>query len=139
MLKYQKYFEELGISSKCPPKKVVSKKRLAFRYIYESIENKNNFIPQYFKQSPPRRNSSDESLCSDFALSFFMSEVNAIEYFLSFPQHIKKLLGYKNIAKGQLDKEDGLMTAVNKNGHFDLHEYENVDFSGRFIIISALQ
>ena len=48
--------------------------------------------------------------------------------------HIVQFYPFRSI-----DKEDGLMTAVNKNGHFDLHEYENVDFSGRFIIISALQ
>lgn len=129
---------KLGLDGKCPPPKSVSSNIPAFRWVYERIEDEFTFTPQGLK--PNRRINSKDDLekCSFLGLSMFETLEKAQEHFNVFPKTTQLKMGYKNIAVGDIEKSDGVITEINKDGHFDLHEYERVDLSLKFKIVGSL-
>lgn len=142
-LKYQNLIDEQKLNSDCPNKNCRPVDNLeAFRWSFNPIAHEDNFLPKLLydrkKGIPTRINSSDDSvLCSCCALSMFSTLEKAKTKFESIPKLNRKLLGYTHIAKGVLTN-DGLISQINNQGHFDFFEYEEVDLKAKFVIIEEL-
>jgi hypothetical protein len=140
--KYSEFISSLKFNERaieCPPKNCRGINSTVFRWVFESLEEKDTFLPQILKPNIPRKHYKDEEqFCNDYALSLFKTFEDAIATFKSLNSTVREKIGYKNIAEGVVDVSDGVATSVEWNGHFNLHEYEGVDFTGRFTIIDKL-
>jgi hypothetical protein len=137
-----KYKEELDkLDCECPPlTKYKTVIRDCFRWVYEDINHTNNFLPVKIINS--NRTSPDcEGYCSLYTLSFFKTLANAEDRYRSLAgKYAKFPERYGNsIAQGRLFERDGLANDPSENGHFELHEFENVSFNGRFTIIKKIK
>jgi hypothetical protein len=140
MFKYQTYFEELKIL--CPPSNYIAQNKEAFRWMYENISDADNFKPAYFKNPKRFNEKSDEEQCMAMGLSFFDTLYAAERRFLQ----LKKRLGeeaYKvlgsQIAKGQIQEEDGVNSSVDVNGHFRHHPSINFKYFDNNVIVKQLK
>lgn len=140
MFKYQTYFEELKIL--CPPSNYIAQNKEAFRWMYENISDADNFKPAYFKNPKRFNEKSDEEQCMAMGLSFFDTLYAAERRFLQ----LKKRLGeeaYKvlgsQIAKGQIQEEDGVNSSVDVNGHFTHHPSINFKYFDNNVIVKQLK
>jgi hypothetical protein len=140
-LKYRKDIDALQLSD-CPQKNSIAKESEAFRYCYDDPAHPDTWVTQAEKLkrkgSFPRKNANDNSMCSDFGLSFFVSEEMAKNTWTCFPSKMKKAMGYTKIMIGSVTKTDGVCTPPSHQGHFNLHEYEHCNLVTRFKILSAL-
>jgi hypothetical protein len=137
MLKYQKQIE--GIQN-CPPPVCRSITIESFRFVFEDINHRNNFLPVLLI-NPKRQLTADPERCSGYALSFFCSIGKAKTQYLKLKKrnkNIGKSLG-THIAQGFINETDGLVSEINKNGHFDLHEFKNVDLKSKFSIVCLIE
>ena len=140
-----KYLDDIKDITDCPPTSCTNKNMTAFRFVFEpntDTENSwKNFLP--LKKIFPQRtdlNRNDNVKCSAYGLSFFDSENNAkIRYNQLIENHpnIYKNLG-THLAKVSTEQNDGVVKEIDNNGHFDLHEYENTNWSHKFEIIAVL-
>ena len=114
----------------------------AFRFAFQT-NHINNHKPVYkidpnrAIQSPLNRKVST----SGYALSCFNTELNAKSKFKSICKNIKlfpKTAG-DSLYYGNLMKDDGLVTEIEINGHFDFYEYSDFDPNKRFIFKEKLQ
>ena len=90
---------------------------------------------QATKLTPNRKRET----CKGWALSFYDKRENAIKEHKVLTKDRPKLklkLG-THLAKGNLNKEDGISDMPNDSGHFDHFEYLEAKFDG-FIIIEEL-
>ena len=140
-----KYKAELALINEsgcnCPPDDLMAiAEKTAFRFVYDVIDNPNNFIPQSKKN--PKRLLSGKSAkrCSGMALSVFEVQSLAKDFYSflisSFP-NIEKSIG-TDLAIGTINAYDGLITDKDKDSHFDLHEFVNTDLQIKFQIIEKL-
>lgn len=108
----------------------------AFRWVFPNIDDERNFIPLAVDQE----NSSVRRRCGGWALSFHETEVASTEMWETLtenkPNKYKKL--GTHIAKGNISKTDGKCSDSDRNSHFNLIEYKDTDFSGRFEIVKQL-
>ena len=84
--------------------------------------------------------SKDKMKCSGYSLSLFNTLENAITKYAKLQKNmrnIKKTIG-DHIALGSIDKTDGYVTEPNKHGHFDLHEFDDVNLKNKFSVICGL-
>ena len=137
MFKYQKQIEDIPDcpSPACKPINIE-----AFRFVFEDMYHRNNFLPVLLI-NPKRQLSEDSAKCSGYALSFFSSLEKAKNQYLKLKKRNKaigKSLG-THIAKGFIDETDGVVSEINKSGHFDLHEFENVDLKRKFCIVCFIE
>jgi hypothetical protein len=98
-----------------------------------------SFVPVLVKK-PQRAFKSDEERCGGWALSFFSSADVAAATFAklqSTSPNIHKSLG-DSIALGTLHTSDGVLSAPDHDGHFELHEYANTDLVPRFAVVRSL-
>ncbi|MFH1115180.1 MAG: hypothetical protein V1792_14820 [Pseudomonadota bacterium] len=140
--KYQACIRNLGIE--CPPDNYEQEERDSFRFVKDTGEN-NNFLPPLVIK--PKRIHSGQfkndlnEICSGYALSFFDTLDNAIEYFAELRQQMSN--AYKSvgthIARGLLAECDGVMSNPDSDGHFDLHEFAEVALEPKFSIVHDLQ
>ncbi len=125
---------------KCPPDNYKNLECEAFRWVFDDIENEDNFKPQGIK-NPKRLNTNNANYCAILALSFFNSEKKARSRFEmlleQMGENAKKALGTK-IAKGYLDLDDGIGEDANSSGHFNYHPKKDYNFTEKFEIISIL-
>ena len=136
--KYQELLERDGLAEICPPLNIQQNEILSYHFVKSPIKCEFNFKPKVLKR-PIRVNSLDDlRLCSNYALSFFTSEDSARQVFKGFPNRIKQLLGYTNIAQGTIKPFMGACTQVDHSGHFDLYENENIEMCDHFHIIGDL-
>ena len=135
-----KYAEDLARIINCPPPEAAACNRgLAYRFVHDTIEDERNFQPPA-KLNPSRRFKDDEECCAAHALSMFSTEAKAAAFFADLRKvhkNIHKTIG-GSIAEGRLDGSDGLSTAPDESGHFDLFQADGVDFSKSFSIIQVL-
>lgn len=138
IFKYQAQMDALNLA--CPPEDYLSSNIIAYRWVFENMEDENNFIPQYFKV-PKYANSTDDSKCQSLGLSFFDSKKNAKDRF----NFLKKRMGknaYKrlgrNLAEGNLSENDGVNSSINDQGHFTHHPSEEENYNKSFVIIAKL-
>ncbi len=138
-----KYLDDIKDITDCPPTRCTKKNMTAFRFVFEpNTENEwKNFLPP--KKISPQRplgNDNDKVKCAGYGLSFFDSENNAKMHYetMSKTRHnVHKSIG-THLAKVSIDQNDGVVTEINNRGHFDLHEYENTNWSHKFEIIAVL-
>lgn len=150
LLKYQTYidtinsereaYDNIGI---CPCEDAISKEILAFRFVFENMDNLDNFIPQSIKaiqqdKKPRRFPKTPVFLCDGFGLSMYISKESAKTAWGHLPIQARNNLAYKQIAKGLIEKNDGVITPIQTNGHFDLHEFQHTDLAKKFTIIDTL-
>jgi hypothetical protein len=122
MFKYQTYFEEL--ITPCPPSNYMAQNREAFRWIFDRINDENNFRPVFFKNPKRFNEKSDEERCMAMGLSFFDTLETSERRFWQ----LKKRLGeeaYKvlgsQIVQGEIEEEEGVNSPSDINGHFTHH------------------
>ena len=130
-----KYAKQLNNLQDCPPADYTSKQLLAFRFVFDNIDHENNFLPILLKN--PRRKLSDDAKCEGYGLSFFNSLENARNRYLKISRsyrNIHKGIG-THIARGTITKNDGIVSSINKQGHFTLHEFEHVCLKNGFSLI----
>ena len=72
--KYQEYFDKL--SAPCPPEDFAARETIAFRWVFEDMDDADNFLPQYFK-NPNYTIAKQKVQCQALGLSFFISELQA--------------------------------------------------------------
>ena len=136
--RHQNFMDALAVP--CPPDEFLARKTLAFRWVFETMEDARNFEPQFFKN--PRRfiQKSDAEKCVAIGLSVFDSERNARLHFVALKKRIKgeALKMGTNVAFAQLHLDFGKTDLPNRTGHFTFHPFENVDLSQHFSIVSAL-
>ena len=132
-LKYQSEIEAL---SPCFIGFEEQENRIAYRWVFNSINDANNFLP--VPKANPGRNYTD---FKDWALSFFETETQSISKLLYHtkdkPQLFKKL--GTHIARGVITLADGLAEIdCDEDGHFNHFEYKNTNFHLQFEIISRV-
>ena len=140
MFKYQTYFEKL--STPCPPQEYRAENKVAFRWIFDKKTEEDNFKPVYFKNPRRFNQKSDSERCMAMGLSFFETMDKAENRFLQLKkrlgQEAYKVLGTE-IAYGQLQKEDGVNSTTDTNGHFTHHPSNNFKYSKKITIVKSLK
>jgi hypothetical protein len=138
--KYHSYISQL---SNCPPFNFKPQERRSFRFVFEDLDHKNNFLPVLLIK-PERINSpqfsNDEAKCSGYGLSFFNTLESAQKRYLALKKsfrNINKIIG-THIAEGMITKEDGVVSDISPGGHFDLHEYEQVNLRSKFFLVARV-
>ncbi len=125
----------------CPPKNFEAREPIAFRWVFDAIEDEQNFVPQYFKNSARFQSSPPEVKCQSIGLSFFSSEQDARSRFeiltARMLKPVKDKIG-KRIAVGTIYEVDGVSDLPDQKGHFTLHPFEAANFAGQFSVISDL-
>ena len=128
-LKYQE-----KIDDKCNLSIYTEKETLAYRWVFSDIEDERNFLPPYIR-NPNRTNDN----CRVWCLSFFDSLENAKKRLAEITKHNKNL--YKklgtHVAEGELEKEDGIISEVDSQGHFGMFEYVKTDLTEKFQVIGS--
>ncbi len=125
----------------CPNKNLKSiNSLLAYRYVFEDISHKSNFLPQY-KDNPSRfTDANGKKKCNYLSLSMFTKIEGAKEKYNqlanSFP-NFKKTAG-SHIAHGVLNEDDGLITDESFFTHFELYEFENAELQNKFTVSEKL-
>jgi hypothetical protein len=132
-------YKELNkkLECKCPPADIKPVKITAYRWIFEDLKHFNNHHPP-LKIEPNRLADSDdcEHNCDGYALSLFTSADKAekkLKRFLDKKPLLAEVLG-NCIAEVNISETDGEGdTPEKKYGHFNFHEYENVNLNFTFI------
>ncbi len=136
--RYQESMNNLSIS--CPPSECEPRETIAFRWVFEHIEDEKNFLPQFFK-NPNYANAREDVQCQSLGLSCFVSEQQARQKFEKYLNRIGptayKVLGEK-VAKGFLNSFDGHCSLSDSSGHFTFHPFDDSIFERNFVLISAL-
>lgn len=138
-----KYQEKMSnLETQCPPEKCQERETIAYRWVFEQIEDKNNFLPQYLKKPDRFTFKKDKQKCIALGLSFFDTEENAKKRFNQLAGVMGER-GYeelgKNIAVGVLKPEHGVCSKPDqRNGHFTFFDYENIELKEHFKIVDAL-
>ena len=138
------------LSVKCPPINYKVKNMTVYRWVFDDIDNENNFKPRWYilpdvelekieqiKDAVIR----DTKKCAMLALSMFVTEADAkdrFEYFLDTQgKKAYKRFG-THVSKGDITKNDGVSEEPNDIGHFNHHPAARHEYEKRFIIISKL-
>ena len=121
-------------------KEFEARETIAFRWVFEDMVHKDNFLSQYFK-NPNYTIAGHKIQCQALGLSFFITETQAKARFEKLLNRIGpdayEVLG-KNIAQGQILPKDGHCNLPDRSGHFTLHPFENSTFEQHFVIITTL-
>jgi len=141
--KYQWLMDKVGLKEPCPFTNCKEAELKGFRWTFEKIEHDDNFLPKMLfdeKRKMATRFNSDEDLlkCSCCALSMFKTLDAATKRYNGMPKRVRQLLGYTNVASGDITKKIGVVTSDSRSEHFDLFEYEKVELNKSFQIIAAL-
>lgn len=131
-------FKKLTIQ--CPPSLYKPQNRLAYRWVFDDINDLENFKPVYYKDPIRALRFSDETKCQSLALSFFGTEEQAKSRFDELKETIHnayKQLGTM-VAESTINEQDGVNSEVDKRGHFSHHPVRNHQYEKRFVIISKL-
>jgi hypothetical protein len=134
-----KYAKEISLIKSCPPKACKPGARDVFRVVHANLSHPNNFLPP--AQINPRRVfPNDEKKCSAYALSLFVSKdavVNFVKAVEKLNPNIRKSLG-DHVASGFVQPSDGLLSAPDAYGHFDLFESATANVAPNFKIVGAI-
>jgi hypothetical protein len=137
-----KYSDAVLDLNDCPPVSCVDASREAYRFAFEDLSDERHLLPP-LKRKPKRALTWDHvRQCTGWALSFYVTEEDARNAYRIVVQTIglakvRKEVG-THLAHWPIRHGDGLLTDVDENGHFDLHEHSSVDFGGRITTIGAL-
>lgn len=122
----------------CPPASAKECYLDAFRWVSNPMVDR-NFLPPG-KLRPQRMNRPSGQSCGLLALSFHTTLSNSIQAFnaleKSFKNARRELGGH--VARGQVAPQHGRCTPINRNGHFDLHEYTEIKLRPIFVLIKEI-
>ena len=133
----------IGGYANCPPTMCENKNIMGLRFVFSDF-HPNNILPPLVinpKRVNGTRFTKESTKCSGHALSMYNSLDNARKAYakiLKVAKNLPKTAG-THIAEFPISHEDGLVTSCNDEGHFDLHEYEGVDFANRMVVICLAQ
>ncbi|WP_459568538.1 hypothetical protein [Cupriavidus sp. 8B] len=127
-LRYAKEIQEIAI---CPPMAVQPLSTVGYRFVFQDLSNKRNFLPVALLQ--PDRILNDKQpitqCCSGYALSMFTSEENLAGKVRaakkSAPMLLKRLGDH--FVELAITAADGLCGEPSNTGHFDF--FERVTFN----------
>ncbi len=131
---------EIGVAEICPPTECVSAEMQAYRFTYGLISDKKNFEPVFVKNPRRFNDKADAEKCSSFGISLYKSEEQAItKYFIlkNLIKNIGKTIG-THLAEGWINETHGVVTPIDEEGHFDLHEFEECDLHQDFKILKEI-
>jgi hypothetical protein len=136
-----KYHDYICEFKECPPKAYESRNLTGFRFVFHDLDCSNNYLPP-LAINPKRINTPQfqkvDRKCQGYALSMFDSAENAKLRYIKLLKNIgniSKALG-THVAEFNITEFDGVVSENNQEGHFDLHEFQNISFIGRIRIIS---
>jgi hypothetical protein len=137
--KYQEYIHAI---SNCPPSDYQPIEMTAYRFVFEENQeqSENSFLPVMIIK-PHRKFNTPQQCCQGYALSLFDTQNHAEQRYNQLRKNrpnISQSLG-THLAKGSIDKTDGIASSVDQKGHFSLHEYQHTDLSQKFKIINQLE
>lgn len=138
--KFQREYSQL--IEQCPPQDYLNKNIESYRWVFDNIKNEENFRP-LAKKNPARVLSmSEKNVCKAHAISMFHTKDAAIKRFAFFRDGLLQDKAYRvlgtKLAKGNITKEHGVNSIIDKKGHFSHHQYDLVDLSVIFKIIDDL-
>lgn len=135
------------LAAECPPSSYKPEESVAYRWVFDDINDGNNFISQ-FEKKPKRFNAKDDwKKCEAMSLSMYKDKESAIESFYFFKdeqcmnEKVFRILGTK-IAEGALNKEDGVnergrFGQIIVRGHFNHHPAKGYNYPKKFEIIAS--
>jgi len=133
--KYANFFEEL--EEDCPPAHARERARHAFHFVFDPSSDDRNF--KVYATRRPAQFEADPC-CSQCGLSMFTTEQLARAKFAKVAEkskNIRKLLG-DHLALLVLTEDHGIQTNATAEGHFDLHEYHDVNLASVATVIGPL-
>lgn len=140
-LKFQALIDSFKFENPCPWMECTPNKVTVFRWTFKDITNEDNFLPNHlFERKKGIQNNivySESNVCSRCGISFFSSVEIAQNVFGTISPKIRKIWGYTNVAKGDIDSTHGLISDV-KKGHQSFFEFEGVELSNNFTIVADL-
>ncbi|MBM0400892.1 hypothetical protein [Serratia sp. 4542] len=123
----------------CPPLDAQPVSLLAWRWTFEPY-TANCFSP-LGKVNPKRILSPTiTDKCSCWGLSMYSTQDKAESVFSEIEKNFKKArqtIG-THVSKGNLEPEDGVITEIEDNGHFDFHPYTGVDIKLKFEVVRCI-
>ncbi len=125
----------------CPPEDFEERETVAYRWVFETIADELNFVPQYLKNPRRFKLKEDRIKCIALGLSFFDSEKNARWRFEDLKKTLPEDVWHrmeKNIASGTLKPDFGVHNEPNHEGHFTFYPFEQIDLKQHFIITASL-
>jgi hypothetical protein len=132
-LKYQSLIDTQNLKVNCPDNGLETE-ITAYRLCFDPADSPNNFLPNIIEDSilnkPPRRLSGDLKHCEACGLSFFINLEGCINLLKHFPK-----LSHTHIARGLLEKNDGIKGDTNHAGHFVFFEYGSAALTSKFSIV----
>ena len=138
-LKNQTIIDDLTIQ--CPAEDFTEKETIAYRWVFDELDDVRNFMPQFLKQPKRFNNKPPKMICQSLGLSFFKTEEKARNKLLFLKQQLTEK-AYKNLgtklALGKLELTFGLTNHPNKAGHFTHYPYEDIDLKEFFTINGIL-
>ena len=134
--KYHSYLNQLP---DCPPSSYERKSITAFRFVFEDLDHIQNFLPVLLK-NPKRRLRGDAEKCKGYGLSFFDTLENVKRKYVALAKNFKNihLVIGTHIAEGFIEEDDGVVSELNRDGHFTLHEFEHTDLKNKFHLIMRI-
>ena len=140
--KYQEQIDKLLAEGYQLPELFMPNNLQACRFVF-SEEGRPNHIPQYM--SNPKRMLQDigkgKANLSLLSLSCFTEAEKAVTFYRNLCKAFKNVqhtIG-DSLSEGCLTNNDGQMTSVTNNGHFDFYEYECCDLNQTFYITKTLK
>lgn len=132
-------FKKLTIQ--CPPNHYKPENRIAFRWVFDDINDAENFKPVFYKNPTRSRKFPEEAQCKSLALSLFATEKQAKDRFDFFKDSngakVYDTLGTM-VAQSNINEQDGVNSEPDKTGHFSHHPVAGHQYEKRFVITSKL-
>jgi len=136
--RYKEEMEQFSVP--CPPEDCMPRETVAFRWVFERLEDGHSFIPGYIKY--PKRFGLKEAAikCQALGLSFFDDEKSARAQFEKLKRRMQERVWHlgKNLARGIIQKDFGVACAPDEKGHFTFHPFERIVLDDHFQIIAPL-
>lgn len=133
--KYENYFRIHDLVN-CPPKTFKALNLVAYRYVFDDLEDDRNFKPVYLldENYPKRLNAANDLAlkCKGFGLSLYQDKNGAMANYKRWMAKTNgkfaKIVG-SYITTMQILETDGVCSNIeNQDSHFTFHPFENVNF-----------
>ena len=143
-LKYKSEIDNFNFDIVCPHNvNNIEDDVESYRFCFDPITHNLNFLPNVvfdrLTNSPFNYNRAQSNTkCTRCGASYYTSLDNAKYKWDSLTEQVRENLGYTHIASGILDSSDGLVSAPNDDGHFNLYENDTANLVEKFEIVFAL-
>ncbi len=130
-----------GLKTPCPPADFEARETLAYRWVFDTMDDPMNFVPQYVKKPKRFTLKTDSTKCLALGLSFFTSEENARLRFQKLKETLSENVWHRletNVAKGTIQADFGVCDQPNRDGHFSFYPYDQVELKQHFNLESPL-